>query len=128
MPPAAPVMAPVVLSVVPGYVTQREAVAVAAEPRPVDAGLVRLEQLDFDDLRLQHHLPLDDQLGCLEVVVDGGYRSAWPHKHDPGVGIENHVAPVAGADDRRQRSTRSFQKSASVRVCTRELSEADVAS
>src|SRR3970040_80499 len=55
--------APVLPRVVPGpHAPAGGAGGSVAECRPVDAGLEALAQRDVDDFRLEHDLPLDDQL------------------------------------------------------------------
>ena len=69
--------------------------------RPADALLVAFIQGDFQDLRLQHHLALHDQLGPSQVVLDQAQLLATgADHHQAGPRIDDHLA--VSSDHHRQ--------------------------
>ena len=74
-----------------------------AEQRPVDPGLVRTRKRHFDDFRLEHHLPVDRDLGRLQVLFHRAMLLRHRTHHDNARLRSHHdAASLTGADNRVQ--------------------------
>src|SRR6185436_14568062 len=82
----------------------RGASVAIAESGPVDASTIAVVEGHGDDLRLENHLPLDNQLHGLQERFDRAKFRRHRAYHDySGLGVDDHVAPVCGADDSGKR-------------------------